>query len=162
MGLFDYFRRRRERESAVAGLDVGADPSQQVSSSASGGEASAKPADQQDLTAAIEAGGFDLAQLGQIGALITQAAREGNIQVHQGTPQEIDLRGTGLREEILGIMSTHGIDAEAGSGQQIDASEVPDMQEQILDALRQAGVDVPAGGEAGGIEIQGRTPDDQP
>ncbi len=150
MGLFDFFRRRRERESATAGLAM--DPSQQLSSTSDPG-AGATSQDRDAVDVAGET--YDLAALGQIGALIAQAAREGNIQVHQGTPQEIDLRGTGLREELLGIMQAHGIDAESGSGQQIDASQVPGMQQQILDALSQQGVDVQGIGDSGGSSSGG-------
>lgn len=145
MGLFDMFKRRRDRESATHGLSLGDQPSQQVKPMSAGGGLG-RPAQ----TTPTQQQGFDLNQLGQIGALIAQAAQQGDIQVHQGTPQEIDLRGTGLREEILGIMAQHGIDA-GGGAQQIDAGTVPEMQQQILEALSQHGVDVP-GDAAGGFD----------
>ncbi len=84
MGLFDYFARRRERESAVGGLSTSADLSQRASPTPAGEGAS-----QRTATAAA---GADLAQLARIGTLIAQAAKEGGIQVHQGSPEEIELR----------------------------------------------------------------------
>ena len=153
MGLFDYFRRRRQRESAVADLSLTADPSEQVQSMSVGGDLQPQSPGvfgQPGQSGAIQPGAIDFAQLGQIGAMIAQAAQSGNIQIQQGEAQTIDLRGSGLREQILGIMEQHGIDASPGSGQQIDAGQIPGMQQEILDALSQAGVDVDAlgGGQA--------------
>jgi hypothetical protein len=59
----------------------------------------------------------------------------------------IDLRGTGLREQILGALEQHGIDPNASAGGEIDASQVPGLQEQIMQALEEAGVDVGQLGE---------------
>jgi hypothetical protein len=142
VGLFDYFRRRRERESAVTSLEVTADASAQVAPlghSPAPGESD--PA--RDL-GAVQAAGLDLAQLGQIGAMIVEAAKQGQIQVHQGEAQTFDLRGSGLREEILGILSQHGIDPDVTSTESIDAGQMPEMQRQILDAINRQGVDLNA------------------
>lgn len=83
--------------------------------------------------------------------MIQQAMAQGNVEVTQGESRTIDLRGSGLREEIMGIMREHGIDADPGSGQQIDASSMPGMQQQILEALEQHGLDL---GAIGGGDIQ--------
>ena len=56
----------------------------------------------------------------------------------------------GLREEILGIMSEHGIDPAAMSAEHINAAAMPAMQQQILDAISQHGVEVPDAGFGGG------------
>ena len=144
MGLFDFFRRRRERESAVHDLTVEAAPSQQVEPLSPGGEIDTP----QEVEAAMQDGGFDLSQLGQIGAMIAQAAQEGNIQIHQGATQSIDLSdGGALREEIMDIMREHGIDAQAGLTGEIDASRLPAMQQQILDAIGRQGSDLGALGQ---------------
>jgi septum formation topological specificity factor MinE len=142
VGLFDIFRRRRERESAIHGLTVEAAPSQQVEPLSPGGQIDSP----QEAEAAIQAGGFDLAQLGQIGQMIAQAAHEGSIQIHQGPTQSIDLSDqSALRDEIMEIMSEHGIDAKAGITGEIDASRLPAMQQQILEAIgRQQGIDLDA------------------
>jgi hypothetical protein len=85
--------------------------------------------------------GDTLAMLTQLGPAIQQAIASGNVQVTQGQPQVIDMRGSGLREQILGIMGQHGIDATPGAtGQTVDASAYGNMQQQILEALHQHGI----------------------
>jgi hypothetical protein len=81
--------------------------------------------------------------------MIQQAMTSGNVQVFQGDPQVLDMRGTGLREEILGIMSQHGIDPSSGTANSdIDASAYGDMQQQIMEALAKHGVNTnPAGND---------------
>jgi hypothetical protein len=69
------------------------------------------------------------------------------VTIEQGPTQTLDLRGSGLREEIMGIMKQHGIDPAAGTaGQSIDASGYGDMQKQILALLAEHGVDPGASG----------------
>ena len=103
--------------------------------------------------------GVDLTAPGDIGglvALMQQAFQGGNVQVTQGENQVIDLRGSGLREEILGALQQHGIDPDSAEGSQINAGDVPGLEEQIMQALRNAGVDVAAlGNGSGGITIEG-------
>jgi hypothetical protein len=68
----------------------------------------------------------------------------------------IDLRGTGLRDEIIGALQQHGIDPDAAPGTQINAGDAPGLQEQITQALENAGVDVSQLADgAGGITIEG-------
>ena len=81
-----------------------------------------------------------LAMLAQLGPMIQQAMATGNVQITQGEPQVLDLRGTGLREEIMGIMSQHGIDPDAETGENVNAADYGDMQRQILEALSRHGV----------------------
>ena len=82
-------------------------------------------------------GADGLAMLSQLGPMIQQAMATGNVQISQGQPQVLDLRGTGLREEIMGIMSQHGIDPESGVTQRRERrrGDYGDMQKQILEAL---------------------------
>jgi hypothetical protein len=51
-----------------------------------------------------------------------------------GATQRIDLRGSGKREEIKGVLREHGIDPEK-KGQTIDASQVPGLREALLRVL---------------------------
>jgi hypothetical protein len=80
--------------------------------------------------------------------MIQQAMAQGNVDVDQDAPQTIDMRGSGLREEIIGIMQQHGLDPESMSGQQVDASAMPAMQQQILEALGKHGIDANASGSS--------------
>ena len=74
--------------------------------------------------------------------MMQQAFESGNIQVTQGESQVIDLRGSGLRDQIMGALEQHGIDPQAAQGAEIDADDVPGLQDQIMQALQDAGVDV--------------------
>jgi hypothetical protein len=85
---------------------------------------------------------------------------EGNVDVRQSS-QTLDLRGTGAREEIEGVLREHGIDPDK-EGQTIDASKKPGLQQAILAALFKGGVDIPnAGGFGGGISAPQQDPLDQ-
>jgi hypothetical protein len=150
MGLSDFLRRRRERESAIP-------PSAQADSGAALG--SFAQAEGQPVVGGQVGGGapqFDaaglglgdgLAMLSELGPMIQKAIAEGNVTIEQGESQTIDMRGTGLREEILGIMQQHGIDAESGTADRsIDASAYGDMQQQLLEALAKHGIDPGASG----------------
>jgi hypothetical protein len=132
VGLGDLFRRRRERESAIP---PSATESQALGSFASGerqpvvgqqigGGAPGMPANLTDLPGMLES------------------------MQSLDAPQTIDMRGSGLREEILGIMQQHGLDPESMSGQQVDASAMPAMQQQILEALGKYGIDPNASGSS--------------
>jgi Short C-terminal domain len=69
-----------------------------------------------------------------------------------GSTETVDLRGTGAREEVEGVLREHGIDPDK-KGQTIDASKVPGLKEAVLKALFGGGVDIPnAGGFGGGIK----------
>jgi septum formation topological specificity factor MinE len=131
VGLFDFFSRRRKRESAMeaerAELGSFASPEGQ-------------PVVGQQVEGAQQlAGGLDLSQLGP---MIQSAIEQGNVTIEQGPAQTIDMRGSGLREEILGIMKQHGIDADAKTDASINAGDYPDMQKQILEALSKHGVNI--------------------
>lgn len=112
MGLFDLFRSRRERESAVPGG---------MSSAESGSV---------DLT---EADG-----LGALGDAIGQALNGGDANVTMES-QVINLQGQGdeLRNSILDTLKTHGIDAEKGQSVQIAD---PAVAQDIFAALSKHGL----------------------
>jgi hypothetical protein len=54
--------------------------------------------------------------------------------------------GTGLREEILGIMRRHGLDSEGDASMNVNAGDYGDMQKQIMEALSKHGVNIDGGG----------------
>lgn len=147
MGLFSYFLNRRARESAIPGSQVSLDT---------------RTGATEGTSAMTEING-----LGDIGALLSQFQQfqQGGMQVND---QVIDLRGSGLREEILGALAQHGVDA-SNKGSQIDASSVPGLQNDILAALGRHGLNPGAvgvervPGEAGSLpEATAASPDDGP
>jgi hypothetical protein len=150
VGLFSFFKDRRAKESAVP-------PSETLGSFAN-------PEDQAVVGQQVGAGGADiqsvpgtadgLAALLQLGPMIQRAIAEGNVQVEQSRSQTIDMRGTGLREEILGIMQQHGIDAESGTAQNVDAAAYGDMQRQLLDALARHGIDPGTSGTSLNFQVE--------
>ena len=154
MGIFDVFKRRRERESAMPQSEAlgsfARDEGQPVIGQQVGGG---------DPATSIDLQGFGLtdglAMLSQLGPMIQKAIAEGNVTIEQGPSQTIDLRGTGIREEIFEIMKQHGIDPEAGTAaKSVDASDYGDMQQQILAALAKHGVDPGASGTSVDLQIK--------
>jgi len=65
--------------------------------------------------------------------------KAGDVNVTQEPAQTIDMRGTELGNEIREILRNHGIDPEGGAHGNIDASKMPEMQQQILDAMSRHG-----------------------
>jgi hypothetical protein len=124
VGLFDFFKRRRERESAIPEAELDAREQQPV-------------VGQQIEGAQQLPEGMDLSQLG---SMIQSAIEQGNVTIEQGPSQTIDMRGTGLREEILGIMKDHGLDPDTSG--EVNAGDYGDMQKQILEALSKHGVNI--------------------
>jgi protein-tyrosine-phosphatase len=149
MGLFS---RRRKRESATP-------PSTQLDQSASPPGSFASPEGQPvvgrpvggDVVTPEMADG--VAGLSQLGPMIQEATASGDLEVEQGSSQTIDMRATGLREEILAIMRQHGIDPESGTTHSIDPSTYGDMQQQILAALAKHGIDPGASGSAINFQV---------
>jgi hypothetical protein len=134
-----FFSRRRKKESAIpeatepAALGSFANPEGQgvVGQPVGGAMPGAQGMDAGDA----------MAMFSQIGPAIQQAIASGNVQITQGQPQVIDMRGSGLREQILGIMQQHGIDPEnPGAQTTVDAGAYGNMQQQILEALSQHGI----------------------
>lgn len=140
-----FFSRRRKRESALqdsvneqAALGSFANPEgQPVVGQPVGGGAP-------DFGSMSTMDG--LQALTQIGPMIQQAIASGNVQISQGEPQVLDMRGTGLREEIMEIMNQHGIDPAQGVQPGGDVSGYMEMQQQIMAALAKHGIN--AGGGA--------------
>ncbi len=138
MGILGYFRRRRRRESAVESLELTAEPSADLAPlSAVFGAGTEAPPD------ASLAAGIGAPELGQIAKLIASAAKDGNVQVHVGEPQEIDMSGTDLGDEIRGILARYGVEPSATTADGIDAARMLQMQQEIMDAIAGRGVALP-------------------
>jgi hypothetical protein len=152
MGLFGYFRRRKERESPVPADDVESLTKQLKGDGTPVGQPIGETLPQQPSF--DWAGGTDM---GSVLALMQQAFASGNHEITQGENQVIDMRGTGLREQIMEAMRQHGIDPENATAQgQINAADYAGLQQQIMDALREHGVDV--AGADGGTSVSGDQP----
>lgn len=137
MGLFGgFFERRRQRESAVAeGFEAVSTP---------------PPADVEPVGQPIADVGQPLslnvsqpADIGSMLSMIGAAMQSGQFQIQQTDEQVIDLRGSGLRDEIMEAMRQAGVDPEAQG--EIDAAQYGDLQNRILEALSNHGVDVTGG-----------------
>jgi uncharacterized phage infection (PIP) family protein YhgE len=144
MGMFDIFKGRRAKESAIPVSSEVEDQTKQLGDFAN---AEGQPVVGGQVPGA--APGFNvqgmsatdgLAVLSQLGPMIQQAMKTGNVQVSQMPPQVIDMRGTGLREEILGIMGQHGISTDGSSGETVNAANYGEMQKQIAAALEKHGI----------------------
>ncbi len=118
MGLFDVFRHRRERESALGQIQ------------AEGGSASY--GDPPAPSAQVPGQGADWTDL-------LKGMAGGQVNVTQAQ-QSIDLRDVqGLREDVINALRQHGVDPQNPGA--IDASSVPGLQEAMLSALQSHGVD---------------------
>jgi hypothetical protein len=151
VGLFDFFSRRRRRESAIPAPSTAAQPLAQADQPVAGQQFSPAPT-------AAGAGAFDVSSLGGLAGLaetMQQAAARGDTKIVRSS-QTLDLRGTGLREEIVEIMKRYGIDPDSDGmqGAQINAASMPAMQAEMLEALKCHGIDT--GGAS--IQIDGSQP----
>ena len=138
MGVFDFFRRRRDRESAQAA--IGEIQGQGGSVSFSGTPEGA----------AMEPAGNSGDWQKMLGAL---AGAAGSDVSHQS----IDLRNvSGLRDDVMAALRQAGVDPEDPG--QVDASSVPGLQEALMQAFASNGIDFEAltGGALGeGVTIAG-------
>ena len=145
MAIFDFFRRRRERESAIPGglpesFEFPPDESPGLREEPVGRPFPQPGPQQINVTAP--------ADLGSIFAMLQEAFQTGMPQISQTDDQVIDLSDY-LRERILDALRQHGIDPETTAASQIDAGAVPGLQDDILGALRDAGVDLGRDRESG-------------
>ncbi len=146
MGLGDFLKRRRERES----------PDPAVESVAQKLQGDGEPIGQmlpQAATSQVNLGGADL---GTIFSMVGQAMKTGSIQMTQGDAQVIDMSGTDLGDQIRSVMGQYGIDVDDQDPTKQPNLTIQDglaMQKQMLEALGNAGVDVnQLGGTASGTE----------
>jgi hypothetical protein len=140
VGIFSFFSRRRDRESALeqAEQEAGA-----TLGSFAGADGQPVVGRQVGDAQAFTDGQIDLSNLG---SMIQSAIDSGNVTIEQGPSQTIDMRGSGLREEIFEIMRQHGIDPESGTASNVNAADYGDMQRQILEALGRHGLNFGDGG----------------
>ncbi len=123
MGMFDFFRRRRDRESvesAIGEIQGG------------GGSVSLGATPERTGAQAQEIGGAWQNVLGAI-------AGTGSSVPHQS----IDLRNvSGLRDDVMAALRQAGVDPEDPG--QVDASAVPGLQESLMKAFASNGIDFEA------------------
>ena len=150
MGMFNFFSRRRDRESAIPQSEaddiVGKLEAQDTPvGQPIEGVGTPQPLGQLGVGQAMDMGSM----LGMLG-MIKQAYQSGNVQISHGE-HVIDMRGTAdgqeLREQLIAAMQQAGLDPEQmpEGAQQVDASQYAGLQENLLDVLSQHGVDVNAG-----------------
>jgi hypothetical protein len=140
MGMFDFFKSRKAKESAIPTQEVETSPGSFANPEGQAVVGSQVPGAEPGFNAQGMSAADGLAMLSQLGPMIQQAMKTGNVQISQMPPQVIDMRGTGLREEILGIMGQHGISTDGGSGETVNAANYGEMQKQIAEALEKHGV----------------------
>lgn len=151
MGMFNYLRSRRERESGIPSADA-----EEIIGKLESNDA---PVGQQlpgtQAQSAVDLGAFGLGTGGvnllQVMGMVKDAYKTGGIQIAQGENQVLDLRGTGdgeaLRAQILETLKQHGIEpGVVPDGSQADAGDYSGLQQQILDTLKSHGVDVDEAG----------------
>ena len=141
MGIFNFFRNRRERESALGGTSASIDPASQVSPL--GGEVS-------PLAMQFDSSVTEIHGLGDIGKVISQLhqLKEAGSQVEgqfQAQGQILDLRnsGTNARNEVMEVLKQHGVDPAGGGGMPKDPMT---LQRDIMAALQRSGIDLSAYG----------------
>lgn len=150
MGLFDFFSRRRRRESPVrlpadatalgSFAPAEAQPVVGGQVAGSGFDGAGSGGDQSRLQG-VAGGAEALAALTRLGPMIQQALATGNVQVQVGDPPAVDMRGSALGDEIREIMARHGVDAEGGSAtKSIDMNSRSAIQQEILAALSRQGI----------------------
>ena len=150
MGMFNFFSRRRDRESAIPQsepdplLDKFKAQDTPVGKPIKG-VGTPQPFGQLGVGQAMDMGSM----LGMLG-MIKQAYQSQNVQISHGE-HVIDMRGTAdgqeLRDQLIAAMQQAGIDPEQmpDGTQQVDASQYEGLQQNIMDVLAQHGVDPSAG-----------------
>jgi hypothetical protein len=140
MGLFDRLRGRRRSEDALAAARQQAPDAGIPAAPITGehGEQIGAP------PPAASFGGFSvggLENMGALGPLIQQAIDSGHAQVYQAPPQVYNMteHGDQARQEILDVLSKHGINAQPGSGQSIPVYD-PNMMNEIFGVLGKYGM----------------------
>jgi hypothetical protein len=136
VGIFSFFRNRRERESALGGLDASADPAAQVN-----------PLGTQvdPLGTQVNSSVTEIHGLGDLGTVISQLhqLKEASAQF-QGQSPVLDLRNSGnARNEVMEVLKQHGVDPNGGGGMPKDPMT---LQRDIMAALQRSGIDLSAYG----------------
>lgn len=139
MGLFDFFKGRRNSEDAMASARAGEEVAPEVIAApitGADGEQIGAP-----VNPATEFSVPGLQNMGALGPLIQQAIDAGHAQVVQAPPQVMSVGGNPgeARQQILDVLAKHGIDAQPGSGQSIPVYD-PNMMNEIFGVLGQHGL----------------------
>jgi hypothetical protein len=154
MRFREFFRRRRDRECAFLATDVealerrgapapgpaasGSDKAAPAAAAASDGGHAADSGEELELPGGSPA---------ELGSMIARAISSGNAQISTES-HVLDMRGSGLREEILGLLSGQGVDLSQGGQVNLDGSE--GTGQELVELLRRHGLDLgPASGSAG-------------
>jgi hypothetical protein len=149
MGFRDFFRRRRDRESAFGAAELErlerAEATGQPSSAA--GQAESGRAD--TATSGAGAGPAEELELpggtpAELGEMIARAISSGQAQISTES-HVLDMRGSGLRDEILGLLAGRGVDPIREGQVNLDGSS--GTGQELLELLRRHGIDPSAGGE---------------
>ena len=151
-----FFSRRRKRESAIPesaneqalGSFASAEGQPVVGQQVGGGQPS--------IDVQRHGRGWTAsAALMQLGPMIQQAMASGNVQISQGEPQMIDMRGSELRRrDLRDHEPARDRPRAAPADQNVDASAYGDMQQQILEALAKHGIDPDASGSSVNFQIE--------
>lgn len=146
MGLFDFFERRQQRESALPSREMEAldeapgEPGEAAAGPApEGGAHPEAGAEAPPINVNLGSGPVDVAQ---IVGMVGRALRTGDLQVSHSESRTIGLEGSGLRAEILEAMRERGIDPSASDGAGVNAADHEGLRERILKALEEHGVDL--------------------
>lgn len=143
MGLFDFFKGQRKDEDALASMREadGASLAGESDVLAAGGLAELDVADDvPNLQVAIEAiRSQPMLRMFGLDDRLVEAVEKGWVNVEQMPTQTIDLRGSGAREQVLAALGEHGIDPQQ-AGSQINLSDNPQLQQQLLAVLEGFGL----------------------
>lgn len=150
MGLFNFFSRRRERESAIPQSEVESITGKLEAEDAPVGQPIQGVGSPQGVGAPGVGQAMDIGSVFGMLGMIKQAYESGNVQISHGDDHVIDMRGTAdgqaLREQIMAAMEQAGIDPGGiPEGTQVDAAQYAGLQQNIMDVLAQNGVDVSGG-----------------
>lgn len=139
MGLFDMFKGRRSRESAIS-------PEQAASVQQ---PQDVEPVGQMFPTEASSQGssGGEL-DLGALFGMIGESLKSGNPQVVIGDAQAIQAQGTEMGDELREVMRRHGISESMDPNQPPNVTDPAAMQREIMEVLARKGLGFGAGAES--------------
>lgn len=141
MGLFNFMKKRRERESAVpGGLPTGEDDGGSSGSYSSDGVSVTPSDDGATHLMATSTEVTEVQGLGALGQVLNQALTGNPTVMMSNESQVVNLQNQGdeLRNSILETLKTHGIDAEKGQAVEIGD---PAVAQEIMGKLSSLGLD---------------------
>lgn len=150
MGAFEFFRRRRQRESAIPPGELEA--ANAPSAPPAAGPA-ASPVEPAERSINVKVG--PKTDVAEVVGMVGEALRTGSFQIKQHEARSVEMTGPEMRAGILGALREAGIDPEAGAEAEINAADYAGLQERILGVLAQHGVEAGTGGRSGIDEPDG-------